>query len=90
MKDKSIASYINPDFIILKPSFVGGIQATRDWIDWASTNGKEWWITSALESNIGLQAIAHRRRRTTNVGDGPIAKSAIVAFTETFHTGIVE
>lgn len=58
MADKSIATYINPDFIILKPSFVGGIQATRDWIDWASTNGKEWWITSALESNIGLQAIA--------------------------------
>jgi len=58
MKDKSIASYINPDLIILKPSFVGGIQATRDWIDWASKNGKEWWITSALESNIGLEAIA--------------------------------
>ena len=58
MKDKSIADYINPDFIILKPSFVGGIQATRDWIDWASKNGKEWWITSALESNIGLQSIA--------------------------------
>jgi o-succinylbenzoate synthase len=58
MKDKSIAAFINPDYIILKPSFLGGIQATRDWIDWASENGKEWWITSALESNIGLQAIA--------------------------------
>ena len=58
MSDKSIASFIKPDYIILKPSFIGGIQATRDWIDWASENGKEWWITSALESNIGLQAIA--------------------------------
>ncbi len=58
MQDKSIASFIDPDYIILKPSFLGGIQATRDWIDWASEKGKEWWITSALESNIGLQAIA--------------------------------
>ncbi|MFM1820513.1 MAG: o-succinylbenzoate synthase, partial [Bacteroidota bacterium] len=58
MQDKSIASFINPDYIILKPSFLGGIQATRDWIDWASEKGKDWWITSALESNIGLQAIA--------------------------------
>jgi o-succinylbenzoate synthase len=58
MQDKSIAAFINPDYIILKPSFLGGIQATRDWIDWAFENGKEWWITSALESNIGLQAIA--------------------------------
>lgn len=58
MQDKSIATFINPDYIILKPSFLGGIQATRDWIDWAVLNGKEWWITSALESNIGLQAIA--------------------------------
>ena len=59
MQDKSIASFIDPDYIILKPSFLGGIQATREWIDWASENGKDWWITSALESNIGLQAIAH-------------------------------
>jgi o-succinylbenzoate synthase len=58
MSDKSIIEFIDPDFIILKPSFLGGIQATRDWIDWASSKGKEWWITSALESNIGLQAIA--------------------------------
>jgi o-succinylbenzoate synthase len=58
MEDKSIASFINPDYIILKPSFLGGIQATREWINWASENKKEWWITSALESNIGLQAIA--------------------------------
>ena len=58
MQDKSIASFINPEYIILKPSFLGGIQATRDWISWATEKGKDWWITSALESNIGLQAIA--------------------------------
>ncbi len=58
MQDKSIATFINPDYIILKPSFLGGIQATRDWINWATEKGKDWWITSALESNIGLQAIA--------------------------------
>jgi len=58
MQDKSIATFIDPDYIILKPSFLGGIQATRDWIHWAYEKGKDWWITSALESNIGLQAIA--------------------------------
>lgn len=58
MSDKSIADFINPDYIILKPSFLGGLQASRDWIDWATAKGKNWWITSALESNIGLQAIA--------------------------------
>ena len=58
MQDKSIATFIDPDYIILKPSFLGGIQATRDWINWATEKGKDWWITSALESNIGLQAIA--------------------------------
>jgi o-succinylbenzoate synthase len=47
-----------PPFIILKPSLVGGIAATREWIALAEARGIGWWITSALESNIGLNAIA--------------------------------
>jgi o-succinylbenzoate synthase len=49
---------IVPDYIILKPSFVGGWRGCDEWIQLAEENGIDWWITSALESNIGLNAIA--------------------------------
>jgi o-succinylbenzoate synthase len=47
-----------PAFIILKPSLVGGIRASGEWIRIAEKLGIGWWVTSALESNIGLNAIA--------------------------------
>ncbi|HTF19749.1 MAG TPA: o-succinylbenzoate synthase [Chryseolinea sp.] len=46
-----------PRFIILKPSLHGGFQGCREWISQAEALGIGWWITSALESNIGLNAI---------------------------------
>ena len=49
---------IKPQYIILKPSFVGGFRGTQEWIDIAERLNIRWWITSALESNIGLNAIA--------------------------------
>ncbi|MFA0964322.1 o-succinylbenzoate synthase [Roseivirga sp. BDSF3-8] len=49
---------VKPFGIVLKPSLVGGIAATREWIGLAEDRGITWWITSALESNIGLNAIA--------------------------------
>jgi o-succinylbenzoate synthase len=49
---------IKPQYIILKPSFVGGFRGTQEWIDLAQKYNIGWWITSALESNIGLNAIA--------------------------------
>jgi o-succinylbenzoate synthase len=49
---------IRPQYIILKPSLVGGFAGSREWIDLAENRGIPWWITSALESNIGLNAIA--------------------------------
>jgi o-succinylbenzoate synthase len=49
---------INPQFIILKPSFIGGWSGTKQWINLANKQNIGWWITSALESNIGLNAIA--------------------------------
>tara|TARA_R110002124_G_scaffold222336_1_gene387733 strand:- start:13 stop:1056 length:1044 start_codon:yes stop_codon:yes gene_type:complete len=47
-----------PQYIILKPSFVGGFKGTQEWITLAEKHNIGWWITSALESNIGLNAIA--------------------------------
>ncbi|MDY7393647.1 o-succinylbenzoate synthase [Aureibaculum sp. 2210JD6-5] len=49
---------INPQYIILKPSLVGGFQGSNEWINISESNNVSWWITSALESNIGLNAIA--------------------------------
>jgi len=49
---------INPQYIILKPSLLGGFQASEEWIKLAEERKIGWWITSALESNIGLNAIA--------------------------------
>jgi O-succinylbenzoate synthase len=49
---------IKPQYIILKPSFVGGFRGTNEWILLAEKLHIKWWITSALESNIGLNAIA--------------------------------
>ncbi len=49
---------IKPQYIILKPSLVGGFYGANEWIDISENNNVNWWITSALESNIGLNAIA--------------------------------
>ena len=58
VKKREIIKTIKPHYIILKPSLVGGFSGTKEWIDVAEENNVEWWITSALESNIGLNAIA--------------------------------
>ena len=48
---------INPQYIILKPTLVGGFQQSREWIETANRLKIGWWLTSALESNVGLSAI---------------------------------
>jgi o-succinylbenzoate synthase len=48
---------IQPQYIILKPSLHGGISGTREWIALAEERNIQWWMTSALESNIGLEVI---------------------------------
>ncbi|SKB74015.1 o-succinylbenzoate synthase [Soonwooa buanensis] len=49
---------IKPQFIILKPTLIGGFSGSDEWIELAENQKIGWWITSALESNIGLNAIA--------------------------------
>ena len=55
---QELLQIINPQYIILKPSLVGGFKGSEEWIALAKKNKIGWWITSALESNIGLNAIA--------------------------------
>lgn len=53
-----ILDYIQPQFIILKPALCGGLSGASMWADAAQQRNVGWWATSALESNVGLQAIA--------------------------------
>lgn len=55
---EKLLDIIRPPFIILKPTLLGGFIATQEWIELASKYQIGWWTTSALESNIGLNAIA--------------------------------
>lgn len=55
---KKLLETINPQYIILKPALVGGFSGSDEWIALAEEFNIGWWITSALESNIGLNAIA--------------------------------
>lgn len=55
---KKILETIQPQYIILKPSLVGGFTGSSEWISLAAAQNIDWWITSALESNVGLNAIA--------------------------------
>ena len=57
-KKKELLQIINPQYIILKPSLVGGFKGSEEWINLAENHQIGWWITSALESNVGLNAIA--------------------------------
>lgn len=55
---KRLLDTIRPEYIILKPSLHGGITGTLEWISLAEQRGIGSWITSALESNVGLSAVA--------------------------------
>lgn len=55
---KQLLDTINPHYIIIKPSLLGGFEASQQWISHLDGRTTGWWATSALESNVGLNAIA--------------------------------
>lgn len=55
---KRMLEMVRPAYVILKPALCGGFSGADEWINVAETVGLGWWATSALESNIGLNAIA--------------------------------
>lgn len=63
---RAMLQEIHPQYIILKPSLIGGFAASQEWIDLADAQKIDWWITSALESNVGLNAIAQFTFQTKN------------------------
>jgi L-alanine-DL-glutamate epimerase-like enolase superfamily enzyme len=66
-KKHEILQTIRPQYIILKPSLVGGFIGSAEWIQLAEAQHIGWWITSALESNIGLNAIAQWTYTLNNI-----------------------
>jgi len=58
LEKETILEQIKPSYIILKPSLIGGFRASEEWIRLAEKQDIGWWTTSALEANIGLNAIA--------------------------------
>jgi O-succinylbenzoate synthase len=57
-RQAELLAAVQPAYLVLKPTLLGGHAATRHWIQLAQTHDLGWWITSALESNIGLNAVA--------------------------------
>jgi len=82
-KEELIAS-LKPQYIILKPSLLGGIKHCEEWIELAGKYKLGWWITSALESNIGLNAIAQwtftlKSKLPQGLGTGQLYTNNIVS-----------
>lgn len=72
-RKEELIQELNPQYIILKPSLHGGFSGSDEWVSLAEGNGIGWWATSALESNIGLNAITQwvsSRRITGHQGLG--------------------
>lgn len=57
---------VQPQYLIFKPSLIGGFKGTEEWIELAREQHTGWWITSALESNVGLNAIAQHTSTLNN------------------------
>lgn len=76
---------LKPQFIVLKPTLHGGFASVKEWIDLADIHGIGWWITSYLESNLGLNAIAQFASLYPNnnvhhgLGTGGLYKNNIIS-----------
>ncbi|NRD19965.1 o-succinylbenzoate synthase [Winogradskyella eckloniae] len=74
---QNVLQTIKPQYIILKPSLVGGFSGSKAWIDLVENLNIDWWITSALESNVGLNAISQwtyilQNKRPQGLGTGSL------------------
>lgn len=83
---KTLIKEIKPQYIILKPALVGGFSGSGEWIQLAEQNNIGWWITSALESNIGLNAIAQYTYTKNNPMPQGLGTGAL--FTNNFETNL--
>ncbi|MCB9251701.1 MAG: o-succinylbenzoate synthase [Flavobacteriales bacterium] len=97
---RSLIAEIQPSYLVLKPTLVGGFSRCDRWIRFAEENSVGWWVTSALEGNIGLNAIAQWVSKYSptlkqGLGTGTLYKTNFRSFSEIrsgklFYTGINE
>ncbi len=83
---KSLLQKIKPQYIILKPALIGGFSGSNEWISLAENLEIGWWITSALESNIGLNAIAQYTFTKNNPMPQGLGTGSL--FTNNFETNL--
>ena len=83
---KKLLELIKPQYIILKPALVGGFSGSDEWISIAESLNIGWWITSALESNIGLNAICQYTYTKKNPLPQGLGTGAL--FTNNFKTNL--
>ena len=76
---------LKPAYVVLKPTLLGGFEATHEWIRAAEDKKIGWWITSALESNVGLYALAqfasthHKNPLPQGLGTGQLYANNLAA-----------
>ncbi|WP_312993028.1 o-succinylbenzoate synthase [Chryseobacterium flavum] len=85
-KKKMLLETVMPQYIILKPALVGGFAGSDEWISLAEERNIVWWITSALESNIGLNAIAQYTFTKNNPMPQGLGTGAL--FVNNFESGL--
>lgn len=83
----SLLDEIKPAYIILKPALCGGFSGGEEWISLASRRGIGWWVTSALESNVGLNAIAQWTAHLRPKGPQGLGTGGV--FTDNFVTPLL-
>jgi o-succinylbenzoate synthase len=89
----SLVAQLGAQFLILKPSLLGGAEATRAWVEVARQHQMGWWLTSALESNVGLFAIARLAEelgidRPQGLGTGGLYHNNIPGTLEIRHAAL--
>lgn len=89
-KDKwSLLDRLNPHYIVLKPSLHGGILGCEEWIFIANHMKIDWWVTSALESNLGLNTIAQWCSKYDKCYEMPQGLGTGQLFTNNFPTNLL-
>ena len=84
---ESLLKHISPQFIVLKPSLHGGFSGCKEWIQLAEENQIAWWMTSALESSIGLNAIAQFTATYSNLLPQGLGTGGL--YTNNFESSLV-
>jgi O-succinylbenzoate synthase len=91
---RKLLDEINPHFLVLKPTLIGGLHEAEEWIQIAAQREIDWWVTSALESNVGLNAIAqfvanHQLQLPQGLGTGQLFTNNISSPLQVKNTKLV-